>query len=59
MEAKKMNTDHERPTIRHTKRGSLYANPRDILTSKNAQKQLQVIRESDLLKKVRAHRKAK
>lgn len=59
MNAKKINTNHEKPTIRHTKRGGLYAKPRDILTSGNAQRQLEVIRNSDLLKKVRGRKQEK
>lgn len=49
-------TNHERPVIRHTRQGGLYAKPKDILTSKSAQRQLEVIRNSDLLKKVRARK---
>ncbi|MEX0770245.1 MAG: hypothetical protein WD035_05905 [Balneolaceae bacterium] len=59
MTTKKVHNNHEKPTIRHTKRGGLYAKPRDILTSKNAQRQLEVIRNSELLQEVRGRKREK
>jgi 3-deoxy-D-arabino-heptulosonate 7-phosphate (DAHP) synthase class II len=59
MAVKEIHTNHERPVIRHTRQGGLYAKPRDILTSKSAQRQLEVIRNSDLLKEVRARKQEK
>jgi hypothetical protein len=50
MAANTTNNNHEKPTLRHTKQGGLYAKPRDILTSKNAQKQLRYIRNSPKFK---------
>lgn len=58
MSIKKRHTNNERPVIRHTRQGGLYAKPRDILTSKSAQRQLEVIRNSDLLKEVRSRKQA-
>jgi hypothetical protein len=57
MATKEIHKNRERPVIYHTRRGGLYAKPRDILTSKNAQRQLEIIRNSDLLKEVRARKK--
>ncbi|MFO7799875.1 hypothetical protein [Rhodohalobacter sp.] len=59
MATKEIHTNHERPVIRHTRQGGLYAKPKDILTSKSAQRQLEIIRNSDLLKEVRARKKEK
>ena len=57
MEVAEKHTNHERPELRHTRQGGLYAKPRDILTSKSAQRQLSIIRKSSLLKEVRARKK--
>lgn len=59
MATKEIHTNHERPVLRHTRQGGLYAKPRDILTSKSAQRQLGVIRESKLLKEIRARKQDK
>jgi hypothetical protein len=52
MDTKETHRNHEKPTLQHTNRGGLYASPRDILTSKNAQRQLEFIRNSELYKEV-------
>lgn len=59
MATKEIHTNHEKPTLRHTKRGGLYAKPRDILTSKSAQRQLEVIRKSELFKEIRGRKQKK
>jgi len=59
MATKETYNNHERPAIRHTRQGGLYAKPRDILTSKSAQRQLEIIRNSQLLKEVRARKRKK
>ncbi len=56
MDTVKKNKQEERPTIKHTSRGVLYADPKDILSSKVAQRQLEMIRKSDLLKKMRGRK---
>ncbi len=59
MATKKIHINHEKPTMYHTKRGGLYAKPRDILTSKSAQRQLEVIRNSEVFKEVRGRKREK
>ena len=52
MEAVKEKKRDAKPKLRHSKGGVLYAHPKDILESDNAQKQLQAIRKSSLYKKI-------
>ena len=59
MATKEIHNNHERPVLQHTRKGGLYASPRDILTSKSAQRQLKIIRDSSLLKEIRARKKEK
>jgi len=59
MATKELHTNHERPVLQHTRKGGLYAKPRDILTSKSAQRQLKIIRDSSLLKEIRARKQEK
>lgn len=53
MEAVKEKKRDNKPKLRHSKGGVLYAHPKDILESANAQKQLKAIRESNLYKRIR------
>jgi len=42
--------------VHHTKRGVLYAKPKDILNSKNARKQIQALKRSPVYKNIRVNR---
>lgn len=52
-------TNNKEVQIHHTKRGVLYADPKQILRSKNARRQIHALKDSDLLKKIRDHQPAK
>jgi len=53
--AVKTKKQNERPTLKHTNRGVLYAEPVDILSSEAAQKQLKMIRKSNFFKELKKH----
>lgn len=45
--------------VHHTKRGVLYAKPKDILNSRNARKQIRALKRSSVYKNIRASRAKK
>ena len=52
-----MEEQNKTPIIHHTRQGVLFAKPRDILKSGNAQEELKKIRKSKLFKSINKKRK--
>lgn len=46
-------SDDSKVQVHHTKRGVLYADPEQILRSKNARRQIRAFKNSKLIKEIR------
>lgn len=59
MLAKKETTRKYYPKLHYTKKGAVYANPKDIITSGSAQKQIKELKDSNLVKSIKSRRSRK